>query len=50
MAVDALLREVAANQPYPVLFATVSGAHLQGFPRAGTTLSDLLARLRLSTL
>ncbi len=26
------LREIAAAQPYPLLFATVSGAHLYGFP------------------
>ncbi len=28
----ARLRAVAAAQPYPLLFATVSGAHLYGFP------------------
>ena len=27
-----LLRTVAAEQPYPLVFATVSGAHLYGFP------------------
>lgn len=27
-----LCREIMANQPYPLLFATVSGAHLYGFP------------------
>lgn len=26
------LIEIAQNQPYPLLFATVSGAHLYGFP------------------
>jgi predicted nucleotidyltransferase len=30
--VDALLRAVVAEQPYPLLFATISGAHLYGFP------------------
>jgi predicted nucleotidyltransferase len=30
--VDTLLRAVVAEQPYPLLFATVSGAHLYGFP------------------
>ena len=30
--VDARLREVAAGHPYPLVFATVSGAHLYGFP------------------
>ncbi|MEM7807568.1 MAG: nucleotidyltransferase domain-containing protein [Planctomycetota bacterium] len=28
------LREVADHQPYPLVFATVSGAHLYGFPSA----------------
>ena len=27
-----LLRAEAARHPYPLLFATVSGAHLYGFP------------------
>jgi predicted nucleotidyltransferase len=31
-AIDARLHEIAAAQPYPLLFATVSGAHLYGFP------------------
>lgn len=31
---EADLREVVAAQPYPSLFATVSGAHLYGFPSA----------------
>ena len=26
------LQQVAASQPYPLLFATISGAHLYGFP------------------
>jgi uncharacterized protein len=29
---DSRLREVVARQPYPLIFATVSGAHLYGFP------------------
>ncbi len=29
---DPRLREVAERQPHPLLFATVSGAHLYGFP------------------
>lgn len=32
MSVDQLLREVVDAQPYPLLFATISGAHLYGFP------------------
>ena len=31
-SVDPRLRDVAARQPHPLLFATVSGAHLYGFP------------------
>jgi predicted nucleotidyltransferase len=30
--IDARLSEIARRQPYPLLFATVSGAHLYGFP------------------
>jgi uncharacterized protein len=30
--VDYQLRSIAQSQPYPLLFATVSGAHLYGFP------------------
>ena len=29
---DELLRKEAAGHPYPLLFATISGAHLYGFP------------------
>ncbi len=29
---NAQLQTVIANQPYPLLFATISGAHLYGFP------------------
>jgi hypothetical protein len=32
IAIDPRLRDIAAKQPYPLLFATVSGAHLYGFP------------------
>jgi predicted nucleotidyltransferase len=32
MAVDARLKAVVSIQPYPLVFATVSGAHLYGFP------------------
>jgi predicted nucleotidyltransferase len=32
MTVEDRLREVVALQPYPLLFATISGAHLYGFP------------------
>ena len=27
-----LLSEIVASQPYPLIFATISGAHLYGFP------------------
>ncbi len=29
---DPRLEHIAASQPYPLLFATISGAHLYGFP------------------
>jgi predicted nucleotidyltransferase len=32
MNAQALLADVVARQPYPLLFATISGAHLYGFP------------------
>lgn len=32
MTIDPRLFTIATNQPYPLLFATVSGAHLYGFP------------------
>lgn len=32
MNVDPRLAGIAAQQPYPLLFATISGAHLYGFP------------------
>jgi hypothetical protein len=30
--IDPRLEPIAASQPYPLLFATISGAHLYGFP------------------
>jgi predicted nucleotidyltransferase len=32
MTMDPKLSEAVSRQPYPLLFATVSGAHLYGFP------------------
>jgi predicted nucleotidyltransferase len=32
MLTDPRLRTIIARQPYPLLFVTVSGAHLYGFP------------------
>src|SRR5437667_9964196 len=32
MTIDPRLHRIVAAQPYPLLFATVSGAHLYGFP------------------
>jgi predicted nucleotidyltransferase len=32
MIIDPRLSQIAREQPYPLLFATVSGAHLYGFP------------------
>jgi predicted nucleotidyltransferase len=34
MNLDEWLKHVAARQPYPPCFITVSGAHLYGFPSA----------------
>jgi predicted nucleotidyltransferase len=31
-AIDSRLHRIVAAQPYPLLFATISGAHLYGFP------------------
>src|SRR3954463_3440335 len=30
--IDPRLHRIVASQPYPLVFATVSGAHLYGFP------------------
>src|SRR6266545_1247504 len=30
--IDARLQRIVAAQPYPLLFATISGSHLYGFP------------------
>jgi predicted nucleotidyltransferase len=30
--IDSRLQRIVASQPYPLLFATISGAHLYGFP------------------
>ena len=32
MTTDLRLHRIVATQPYPLLFATISGAHLYGFP------------------
>src|SRR5204862_3137461 len=32
MRADPRLQRIVATQPYPLLFATISGAHLYGFP------------------
>jgi uncharacterized protein len=32
MSIDPRLHRIVAAQPYPLLFATISGAHLYGFP------------------
>ena len=32
MKIDPRLHRITAAQPYPLLFATISGAHLYGFP------------------
>ena len=32
MTIDPRLHPIVSAQPYPLLFATISGAHLYGFP------------------
>src|SRR4029078_8704592 len=32
MKIDTRLNNIVAAQPYPLVFATISGAHLYGFP------------------
>src|SRR5260221_1842012 len=32
LSIDPRLTAIAASQPYPLLFMTISGAHLYGFP------------------
>jgi predicted nucleotidyltransferase len=32
MTTDPRLHRIVASQPYPLVFATISGAHLYGFP------------------
>ena len=32
MSIDPRLHGIVSAQPYPLLFATISGAHLYGFP------------------
>ncbi|MCI0746404.1 MAG: nucleotidyltransferase domain-containing protein [Verrucomicrobia subdivision 3 bacterium] len=32
MKIDPRLHKIVAAQPYPLFFATISGAHLYGFP------------------
>ena len=32
MKIDSRLHRIVAGQPYPLMFATISGAHLYGFP------------------
>lgn len=32
MNINPRLHRIVAAQPYPLLFATISGAHLYGFP------------------
>ena len=32
MTIESRLCRIIAAQPYPLLFATISGAHLYGFP------------------
>ncbi len=47
-AVNETLQVEVREHPYPLLFATVSGAHLYGFPSPDSDF-DLLVRLRMKT-
>ena len=40
MTIDPLLHRIIAAQPYPLLFATISGAHLYGCPSPGLAFGD----------
>lgn len=44
MTIDPRLHRITAAQPYPLLFATISGAHLYGFPSPDST-STCAARM-----
>jgi hypothetical protein len=44
---DLRLHRIVADQPYPLLFATISGAHLYGVPSPDSDF-ELRGRLYLS--
>jgi hypothetical protein len=46
MKVDPRLHRIADSQPYPLLFATVSGAHLYGFPSPDSDFDLRAAHIR----
>jgi hypothetical protein len=49
VAADPRLPAAADEQPHPLLFVTISGAHLYGFPSPDSDF-DLLVRIRLGGL
>jgi hypothetical protein len=44
---DPRLKKEVERHPYPLLFATVSGAHLYGFPSPDSDLTCLYKKLYL---
>lgn len=44
MTIDPRLHRIVAAQPYPLLFATISGAHLYGFPSPDSVLTYAASR------
>ena len=49
MTIDPLLLRIVEAQPYPLLFATISGAHLYGFRLRKMTVRGGVGRGRLYT-
>jgi predicted nucleotidyltransferase len=47
MTIDPRLHRIVAAQPYPLLFATISGAHLYGFPSPDSDFDLLLTGIHL---
>ena len=54
MTIDPRLHRIVAAHPYPLLFATISGAHLYGFPSPDSDFdlrgAHVLPRLRWEEL
>ena len=48
MEANLKLREAVQRQAYPMVFVTISGAHLPERPSSKEVLNDLLVRVRLN--